>query len=150
MFNARRRNWIAALLILGTSSIAGAQTIDPDAQKLVGQYQAAYNKGDVKALTALYTADATRLGPDGQLLKGRAAIEKSYVDAFAGALKGSTLTLQQGATQGVTADVKVIEGRYATAGGSPVKGRYVNTMVKQSGTWLLATVVTVPDPPAAK
>jgi uncharacterized protein (TIGR02246 family) len=124
--------------------------VDPDAQKHADQYQAAYNKADVKALAALYTADATRLGPDGQLLKGRAAIEKSYVDAFGGTLRGSTLTLQQGATQVVTADVKVIGGRYATAGGNPVKGRYVNTMVKQDGTWLLATVVTVPDPPAAK
>lgn len=130
--------------------VASAQKGDPDAQKLAYAYQAAFDKGDVKALAALYTADATRLGPDGQLLTGRAAIEQAYVEGFAGPLKGATLSLQLGRSQVVTPDVKVMEGRFSTAGGSPVKGRFVNTIVRQAGRWLLASVVTVPDPPATK
>jgi len=143
--------WIAALAIAGLSVVAvGAQKPDPDAQKLADQYIAAFAKGDTKALTALYTADATRLGPDGQLLTGRAAIEKGYVDGFAGPLKGSTLSLQQGRVQAVTPDVKIMEGRYTVAGVAPIKGRYVNTIVRRGGAWLLASVVTIPDPPPAK
>jgi uncharacterized protein (TIGR02246 family) len=139
----------AAIILVTLSAVVSAQKPDPDGAKLADQYIAAFNKGDAKALTALYTADATRLGPDGQLLTGRAAVEKSYMDGFAGALKGSTLTLQQGGTQAVTSDVKIMEGRFAVSGAAPIKGRYVNTIVRQGGTWLLASVVTVSDPPPA-
>ena len=132
--------------------MVSAQKPDPDGAKLADQYVAAFNKGDAKTLTALYTADATRLGPDGQLLTGRAAVEKSYMDGFAGALKGSTLALEQGRTQAITPDVKLMEGRFTVSGAAAqLKGRYVNTIVRQGGTWLLASVVTVPDlPPAPK
>ena len=93
----------------------------------------------------------TRLGPDGQLLAGHAAIEKNYVEGFAGPLKGTKLTLQQGQTQAVTPDVKVMEGRFSVDGGlAPLKGRYVNTIVRQGGRWLLASVVTIVDLPAPK
>jgi uncharacterized protein (TIGR02246 family) len=148
----RRVKWIAVLAVASLSIVAvGAQKPDPDAQKLVDQYTAAFNKGDAKALAALYTADATRVGPDAQLITGRAAIEKTYVDGFAGPLKGSTLSLQQGRVQVVTPDVKIMEGRFATSGAAGVKGRYVNTTVRQGGAWLLASVVTILDPvPPAK
>jgi uncharacterized protein (TIGR02246 family) len=139
-----------AAIVMVASVIAGAQAVDSDAQKLADQYQVAFNTADTKAIAAMYTADATRLGPDGQLLKGRAAIEKSYIDAFGGALKGSKLTLQQGGAQRVTADVKIAEGRFSTTGTDPLKGRYVNTMVRQGGQWVLASVVTVLDAPAPK
>ena len=61
------------------------------------------------------------------------------------------MTLEQGATHVVTPDVKIMEGRFTTTTSiAPVKGRYVNTMVRQGKTWLLATVVTIPDPPRAE
>ena len=43
-----------------------------------------------------------------------------------------------------------MEGRFTTTGLAPLKGRYVNTIVRQGKTWLLASVVTIPDPPAPK
>ena len=142
---------VAAIALVGMSAVATAQKTDPDAQKIADQYSAAFNKGDAKALVALYATAATRLGPDGQLLTGHAAIEKAYVDGFAGPLKGTKLTLQQGQTQTVTSDVKVMEGRFSVDGGlAPLKGRYVNTIVRQGGRWLLASVVTIVDPPPAK
>jgi len=145
----RKISWVAAVVLVTLTAVVSAQKPDADAAKLADQYIAAFNKGDAKALTALYTADATRLGPDGQLLTSRAAVEKSYMDGFAGALKGASLTLQQGRTQAVTPDVKIMEGRFAVSAAAPLKGRYVNTIVRQGGTWLLASVVTVPDPPPA-
>ncbi len=146
----RKMSWIAAIVLVTLSAVVSAQKPDPDAQKIIDQYIAAFNKGDAKGVAALYTTDATRLGPDGQLLTGRAAIEKSYTDGFAGPLKGSALTIQQGRNQVVTPDVKIMEGRFATSGAAGVKGRYVNTSVRQGGAWLLASVVTIPDQPAAK
>jgi uncharacterized protein (TIGR02246 family) len=141
-----------AALVLAALSMAvdvSAQKPDPDAQKVADAYQAAFNKGDATALGALYAAEATRIGPDAQLVVGRAAIEKVYADGFAGLLKGSTLALQPGTTHAVTPTVKVMEGRYTTTGAIAGKGRYINTLIRQGSSWLLASVVTIPDPAAA-
>ena len=144
----RRTTLIAALAVMLVPGIAGAQKPDPDGQKIADQYTAAFNKGDAKGVAALYTTSAVRMGPDGQLHMGRAAIEKAYTDAFAGPTKGATLTITVGSSQVVTPDVKIMEGTYRTTGGTnPGGGRYVNTMARQGGTWLLASVVTIPDPP---
>jgi uncharacterized protein (TIGR02246 family) len=146
----RKVSWIAALAIVVMSAAPGAQKVDPDSQKLADQYIAAFNKGDAKAIAALYTANGTRLGPDGSLLAGRAAIEKVYMDGFAGPFKGGKLTLEMRQSHDVAPNVKVTEGRYAVAAQLSTKGRFVNTAVKQGTGWLLVSVVTIPDPPAAK
>ena len=146
----KKMSWIAALLVIGLSVAAHAQKPDADAQKIQEGYTAAFNNGDAKAVAALYTPDGTRLGPDGSWLVGRAAIEKVYADGFAGPLKGAKLTLTGGHTQAVTPDVKVIEGRFLVAGLAAIKGRYVNTVVRRGKTWMLASVVTITDPPAPK
>jgi len=146
----KKMSWMAALVVLGLSVAVSAQKPDADAQKIEEAYTAAFNKGDAKAIGALYTADGTRLGPDGSWLVGRPAIEKVYADGFAGPLKGAKLTLTGGHTQVVTPDVKVIEGRFLVAGLAPIKGRYVNTVVRRGKAWLLASVVTITDPPAPK
>ena len=146
----RKMSWIGAVLLVSASVVVSAQKADPDTQKLADQFTAAFNKGDAKALASLYAVNGTAVGPDGLLIAGRPAIEKYYTDGFAGPLKGSTLTLQQGATHVVTPDVKITEGRFAAIGIAPVKGRYVNTVVRQGKTWLLGSVVTIPDPPAPK
>jgi uncharacterized protein (TIGR02246 family) len=118
-------------------------------QQLASTYEAAFNKGDVKGVARLYTADALRIMPDGRFLTGLPAIEKSYVEAFAGPFKGATLTLRPGTSRTLTSDVALIEGTYevATPAG-PIKGRYLNTLMRQGGAWKLASVVTVPETPA--
>ncbi len=137
---------IAAVAVLTIGVAVTAQKGDPGIQKLTDEYQAAFNKGDAKALGALYAADALRVGPDGQLLTGRAAIEKNHADNLAGPSKGTKLTLRPGRTQTLTADVALAEGTYEVTGGSaPAKGRYLNTLVRQSGQWRLASVVAIPE-----
>ena len=146
----RKASWITAIVLVALSMAVdvSAQKPNPDAQKLADAYQAAFNKGDAKALAALYAVEATRVGPDAQLIVGRAAIEKLYTDGFAGLLKGSTLALQPGTTHAVTPTVKVMEGRYTTGGAAAGQGRYINTIIRQGAAWVIASLVTIPDPPA--
>ncbi len=133
-----------------TYPVPVAQNVDPALDQLAKEYQAAFNKGDGKALAALYTTDGLRLTPLGHLLSGRAAIEQDYLTSLAGPLKGTKLTLHPGKTQVLTADAAVIEGTYEATGGQPAgKGRYLNTVVKRAGRWQLASVVAVPEQPAA-
>jgi uncharacterized protein (TIGR02246 family) len=126
-----------------------AQKSDPALEQLARDYETAFNKGDGKALAALYATDALRVTPTGHLITGQAAIENDYLTNLAGPFKGTKLLLHPGKTQTLTADVALIEGTYEVTGGTtPVKGRYLNTVVKQSGQWRLASVVTVPEQPA--
>ena len=136
---------MAVVAILGLSVVASAQPANPALEKLADDYQVAVNKADAKAVAALYTADAWRVGPNGQLITGRAAIEQDYAGAFAGPLKGAKLTLRPGKTQMVTADVALIEGSYELVGGAGGKGRYLNTVKREGSQWLLATVVAIPE-----
>ena len=146
----RKTSWIAAIAVMVLAAAVGAQKGDPDVQKIADGYIAAFNKGDAKAIAALYAPNGTRLGPEGGLLAGRAAIEKFYADGFAGPAKGAKLTIEVGETHLVAPNVKVQEGRFTVTGAVTTKGRYVNTAVKQGASWQLASVVTIPDPPAAK
>jgi uncharacterized protein (TIGR02246 family) len=143
----RRTAWLSAIVLVTVSALVSAQKPDADVAKLTARYEAAFNKGDAKAVAALYTEEGTRLGPDGSFLKGRALIEKMYAAGFVGPLKGVQLTLTPASSQVLTPDVQVTEGTYSATGTTPLKGRYVNTIVRKGGQWLLASVVTIPAPP---
>ena len=84
-----------------------AQKSDPAIDQLLRDYLSAFSKGDAKALAALYTEDAIRVGMNNQVLKGRAAIEQFYVASFAGGAKPPVLTVRAQSTRMVTPDVAV-------------------------------------------
>ena len=142
---------ILAVVMLAGAGV-GARQNEPDIKQLTEQYQTAWNKGDAKALASLYSQNALRMQPTGAPLVGRAAIEQSFVQNFAGPWKGSKLALTVGRVQQINADVRLQEGTYEVTGGTggPTRGRYLNTIVRESGAWKLAAVVPVPDTPPAK
>ena len=112
------------------------------AEQLAKDYEIAFNSGDVKALAALYSADAVRMGPDGRVLRGRAAIQQFYVQRVGGG-KAPKLTIRPGRSQMLREDVALLDGSYELADGTG--GVYVITAVQESGQWRLAAVVPVPD-----
>lgn len=129
--------------LLAVTAWAAAQQPDPAIEKVARTYEAAFNKGDAKAVAALHTADAVRMFPDGQVITGRTGIEQAYAAALAGELKGAKLTIGAGQVQKLSADVITSTGTYEVVGGkTPAKGRYLNTLKREGGQWLLATVAT--------
>jgi uncharacterized protein (TIGR02246 family) len=130
-------------VVLAVTAWVAAQQPDPAVENLARTYEAAFNKGDAKAIAALHTADAVRMFPDGQVVTGRTGIEEAYAAALAAELKGAKLTIGAGQTQKLTADVITTTGTYEVVGGkTPAKGRYLNTLKREGGQWLLATVAT--------
>jgi uncharacterized protein (TIGR02246 family) len=121
-----------------------ARSSDATVDQLSKDYESAFNKGDAKALAALYATDGMRLGPNNQLIKGRAAIEQFYVQTFASG-KPPTLTIRPRSSKMLRPDVALLEGTYALEDGSG--GVYIITAVQQGGQWQLAGVVPVPDTP---
>ena len=142
---------VLVLCLVGLTSALGQQA-DAEMQKLTDQYVAAFNKGDVKALGALHTADAIRVTQTGELIVGRVAIEQDFTTGLAGPFKGAKLTVTPGKVQSLSADVRLSEGTYqVTAGGTALKGRFLNTLVRQGGQWRLASMATISTtPPPAK
>lgn len=144
-----------ALASAGTTT-AFAQAKNAGREKLVADFIAAFNKGDAKAVAALYTEGSIRISQTGKEI-GRAAIEKALVANFAGPFKGTKLTVTDGASQALTADIEVVEGSYSITGakapdGKPLPaqtGYYVNTNVKKGGAWLIAGSATFPPAPPA-
>jgi uncharacterized protein (TIGR02246 family) len=145
----------AAVLATGVAS-ATAQAKDPALDKMVADWGAAFGRGDAKALATLYTDNAIRVSPDGGTVLGRAAIEKEFAGYFAGPWKGATIKILVGSVQPLGPDVSAAEGTYeVTPKGPdgkalpPVKGRYLNTMVKKGGAWVLSSnAAVIPAPPA--
>lgn len=140
---------VGVLALLGLAGLA-AQKPGAEFDKLAAQYLAAFNKGDVQGIASMYKSDALRVTPDGQLFAGRAAIEQNYVASFQGPFKGAKLTLKTGRSQMLGPDVGLMEGTYEVTGSQgPMRGRYVNTVIREGGKWMLASVVTVPEMPAS-
>ncbi len=144
-----------AVLATGLAS-ATAQSKDPALDKLVADWSAAFGRGDAKALASLYTDNAIRVSPDGGTVLGRAAIEKEFAGYFAGPWKGATIKILVGSVQALGPETSVSEGTYeVTPKGPdgkpmpPVKGSYLNTIVKKNGAWVLSSNAAVlPAPPA--
>jgi len=145
---------IAALLAVALAP-ASAQTKDPAMDKLAADWTAAFAKGDAKTLAGLYTENAIRVTAEGGKVIGREAIAKEFATNFAGPWKGATIKINVGAIEQVSADVAVNEGTFEVMGVKgpdgkplPIQGKYVNTIVKKNGAWLLASNAGV-NPPSA-
>jgi len=106
-----------------------------------------YNKGDSKALAAMFTEDAEVVEAEGDRYQGRDLIEQSLADTFA-ASKGAKIALEIEAIRFISADVAKEEGRSVVtlAEAAPVSRSYTVLYVKREGRWLISSVREETDP----
>jgi uncharacterized protein (TIGR02246 family) len=146
---------MSAAVTHGQGRSTGAAAADAELQKLADEFVQAWAKGDAKAIAAMHTEDAIRIPGDGQVLAGRAAIEKAFAEGLSGIWRGSKLTITAGQSKQLAPNVQVAEGRYQITGGTPpagapTSGQYLNSLVRQGGRWLLASSAIIPPPPPMK
>jgi uncharacterized protein (TIGR02246 family) len=111
-------------------------------RKAAADYVEAYQKGDAKALAALWGPDAEYLNPtSGRRVKGRQAIEQEFDRIFkqGGA---SQLEVTIHSIRFLTPDVAIEEGeaRVTPEGEAPEESTYMAIHVKRDGRWLLESV----------
>jgi uncharacterized protein (TIGR02246 family) len=102
----------------------------------------AFNRGDARAVAALWTADGTAADDSGTIYKGRPAIEAQYAQLFKQhpgarmevAVKSIEFPTPTTAIEDGTAQVE------AENAGPPQASRYTVVHVKQDGKWLMAGV----------
>jgi uncharacterized protein (TIGR02246 family) len=138
----------AALALLTFISLSPAQDNPPtDAEKAAqaqdAAYVAAFNKGDAKAVGALYSEDTQYTTDDGATTVGRAAVIENLSKFFA-KNKGAKLDLQIESARFLTPDVLVEKG-FATVGDDAT--RYVCNYVKKDGAWLISELNETTLPP---
>ncbi len=113
-------------------------------RQLAGQYAAGWNEGDAKKATAVFTNNAIFIGDDGQVYRGRAAIEKDLAETLGGAMKGTSFRATVDGVGFVKPDVAIAYGtsQVESAPSRPNKGHYVVTCVKAGGSWKVVALGT--------
>jgi uncharacterized protein (TIGR02246 family) len=144
-------------LLIGLHSgieLRGQAPTDAEIRRLGEAYAQAWAKGDAKAVASLHATEAIRIGADGTVAVGRAAIQQSMQMALSGPYRGTRLGATAGQATRAGQDVYVSEGTFQISGGMPPAGvptrwRYLQTLVRLNGRWLIAgdAVILPPRPP---
>ena len=110
------------------------------------EYAEAFNKKDTATLVAMYAADATLIGGDGNVLKGKEAIQKSLE---AGPWQMMSIASDTVRVFGNTA-VDVGTVRMAGSGGHQEVSHYLVVLRRGVNTWKINSLAVVPETGKAK
>ena len=102
----------------------------------------AFNRGDARAVAALWTADGSAADDSGTIYKGRPAIEAQYAQLFkqhpGARMEVAVQSIEfPTPTTAIEDGIAQVESKYA---GPPQASRYTVVHVKQDGKWLMASV----------
>jgi uncharacterized protein (TIGR02246 family) len=127
------------------SGRAGKKSDEAAIRKQAQAFSDAFNKGDLDALAALWTADAEFVREDGKVISGRAAI-RDMLEAGIKAFKGTKQRIRVRTIRFVRPEVATEEGSavMVSPDGSVQSGPYLAVWVKQGGKWLLSSVRDLP------
>jgi uncharacterized protein (TIGR02246 family) len=130
---------------------------DEDAiRRLMADYTHASNRHDAKAMSMLWARDGDSVNSTGQVVRGRAEIEKTVAELHSKFFRGARITRTVRAIRFIKPDVAIADGSWKTVGAlgpdgkeyPPLKGLYTIITVKQRGVWLiLAARSMMPVPP---
>jgi uncharacterized protein (TIGR02246 family) len=121
----------------------GALTADEKAVRASSkEFVQAFNKGDAKQVSALWTTDCEYVDETGRMIRGRPAIEKEYV-AFFAANHGLKM-------ENTVSSTKILGGKTAVEEGTSViknadgkllsRGTYTALLIKDGAKWLISSV----------
>jgi uncharacterized protein (TIGR02246 family) len=138
---------LGTILALGTSAVpVSSQTAKADpAQAAVEKsnklFSEAFARADFKTLAAMYDEDAVVLPPDGDMVKGRPAIEAFWKGVYDSGVKGATLSVVDVTSSGDLAGevgTAVLTIKPPNAPEAAQKVKYVVVWKKQKdGGWKL-------------
>jgi uncharacterized protein (TIGR02246 family) len=133
---ARVALFLASLLLSASPAWAQARN---SIEKLNAEWVAAFNKGDAKALAAMYAADAYVLPPGAAMAKGHNAIEAFWRGATKqlGDVKLTTVDLQS-LGPGAAREVGTVSFKTKAQPPEQMAGKYVVVWRKMGGQWQIA------------
>jgi uncharacterized protein (TIGR02246 family) len=147
---------LAPLLLGGQNPSGTVERAQPDEEGIrqaMRQYTAAFNKGDIDAVMAFWTADAEFISDDGKAVRGRDAIGAQTKRVFS-KHKQLSIKLVSKSIRFVKPDVALQDGvvTLSAQDKSAESGPYTAVWIKTDGRWLMNSVRDLPAegaPPAA-
>ena len=142
-------------IFLGVVLMAGALAAQAPAPKAAieaanAKFSADFAKGDAAAIAAHYSATAQAFPPNGDIAKGREAIQKVWKGAMDGGVKAVKLVTLEVEAHG---DFAHEVGTYALTGegGKPLdNGKYVVVWKREGGQWKIHRDIWNTSMPASK
>jgi len=123
-----------------TASTAPPRDADREAiLQSARDFAAAFEKGDAKAVAALWTEHGEYESDDGMVLRGRAALEAAFAAHFKGRPAGK-MEVKVESIRFPSRDTAIEEGlsRTMAANTLPESARYRAVHVREDGTWRMA------------
>jgi uncharacterized protein (TIGR02246 family) len=113
----------------------------PGKGKRAQEFIAAFNRGDAAALAAFWTPEGEYVDEDGNVTKGREALEKLYKEVFS-TRKGAKLHVEVTSHRLITPDVALEKGftEVTDDSGPPVSSAFSAVLVKKDGEWYFESV----------
>ena len=149
-----KRIVLVFLVVICAAAFAQAQSpVRTAIEANAKQFIEAISKGDAAAVANLYTMNARLLPPNGDIIEGRANIQKYWQAAITAGAKIQALDIVDLDEQGNTA---IEVGRYTTtlpgAGGATTtdNGKYVVVWKREGSAWKLAIDAFNTNLPAPK
>jgi uncharacterized protein (TIGR02246 family) len=101
-------------------------------------YNAAFAKGDVEAVLAMWTHDAEFIDDDGKAHRGRAALTPLFTKSLP-SYKGYKITGKLTSIRFIKPDVALVDGEqtFTPPRGEPDINRFTSVWVKTDGKWLI-------------
>jgi uncharacterized protein (TIGR02246 family) len=113
----------------------------------IDAFALAFQKGDARAIAALFSEDGEAIDSEGGTIQGRTALESHYAARLAEA-PGDKLETAAETIAFLAPGVARVSGRTrvtSSSGSAPAGARYAGIYVKRDGRWLLASVREIPD-----
>lgn len=108
---------------------------------LTGRFLKAFESGDAEGVASCWTAEGELIGDDGNVYRGRAAIEKAYRELF-GTKEKRRAEVQRESLHFPSQDTAIEEGYFKVRVGKeePPSSRYSILYAREAGKWLMAVV----------
>ena len=129
------------------------QEVEAIVREFEDKYAAAFGRKDTKALSDLLARDVTLLSEWGDVMQGRAKIERMLANVFPNMPNELKLVNKPAHSRAITEDVIVSHGTSLKIGKEKLS--YTRVLVRRGGEWRLAATQvapssSMPDPRASR
>ena len=134
---------VLCFLFVSISALGESPKADPARAAIEREGKAftdAFDRGDVAAVAKLYAEDAIAFPPDGDMVKGRAAIEamwKGVRDTGAKSLDFDVIDVKSSGNLAAETGFATLHVQTAGTAEAAVKVKYVVVWKKEGGSWKL-------------
>jgi uncharacterized protein (TIGR02246 family) len=111
-------------------------------RKVVQDYLKAFEKGDAKVMASFWTEAGELTGDDGEVIRGRAAIEKAYAGLFT-KKEARKVDMHVDALRFPSNDTAILDAtlRRSNPEGGTISSSWIHTLfVREDGQWKVAVV----------